>query len=985
MINLTKKCPLGDRSLSDDERIDWLLAELTIDEKLSMMASRMPDIDRLGIIGMGVGGEAAHGIEGRNDQNGLGEPDVTTSFPQPIGMSASWDTDLIRSAGEIAGTEGRVIYHRHPRGGLSRWAPTIDLERDPRWGRNEEAYGEDPVLSGEMSAAYIQGMQGDDPYYLRVAATLKHFYANNEEDGRIWKNSSIDPRNFYELYLEPFRRAIVKGKAQGTMAAYNRINGVPGMLNPQIDDILKKQFGLTHAVSDGGALELVMKYHRFFGSHAESIAAGLKAGVDAMSDRSDLVEEAAHEAYELGLITEEDLDRSIRNVMKTKLRLGIFDNEPANPYDQVTEEDLCSEHAQEVCRQLSRESVVLLKNDKETLPFAKETAKEGIAVIGPFADAWFQDWYGGTPHHKTTFSQGLRSVLGTDAKLTVVDGFDLVEIRCGDKGLRVNDDESISLSETPDRFYLERWGEGRVAFRCERTGAYLNTRFTEAPDGSFEGGICCDRKEAFDWFVTEIFHIADGGNGTVTITGRFDWTLSVNGDQVLMGLGLPFTRFTLKVIEDGMQKALKAARENKTVILALGSHPMIDAKECVDRTVISLPDAQQELLERVLEENTNTVLALFSNYCYTFAGMEKKLPGIIWSATGSQDMGLAMAECIFGDYAPAGRLNQTWYESLEGLRPIGDYDIIRGKRTYRYYDRTPLFAFGHGLTYISFEYTDLQVSVGNGSDEEIRICVDIENTGDKISDEVVQIYASAPDYRVPRPIRQLVAFRREKEILPGEKRTLLFEVPKEELRVYDVIRGDYVIPAGNYRIEAGRASDAICLDKTVYVQGDDVILRDLSKVIRADHFDDCAGVELVEGKMGFSAVTASRYDDAGKWIEDPGQRKAKIVFYDCSMPKDAKELLVFARSEWDSELAVTCDETVIGSFAGNTLFYDRYPVVPNDIKSVVEESQRDLVRRPIYTALTFPLDKMSDAEKEGSVTLSLDIRGDLEILYLKAK
>lgn len=182
-FQVNKNTPFWDASLTDQERIDWLLKEMTVEEKLGYLASSSPDLPRLGIPGVSVGGEAAHGVEGRNDQNGLGKPDVTTSFPQPIGMSASWDPELIRQAGEVTGTEARVVWHRHEGHGLSRWAPTVDLERDPRWGRNEEGYGEDPVLTGKMAGAYIRGMQGDDPKYLRCAATLKHFYGNNTEVG----------------------------------------------------------------------------------------------------------------------------------------------------------------------------------------------------------------------------------------------------------------------------------------------------------------------------------------------------------------------------------------------------------------------------------------------------------------------------------------------------------------------------------------------------------------------------------------------------------------------------------------------------------------------------------------------------------------------------------------------------------------------------------------------------------------------------------
>ena len=301
MEEKNRKNPFWNAKLTSEERLDWLLANMTLEEKITCMASTMPELPRFGIDMSYVGGEAAHGVEARNDQNGRNIPEPTTSFPQPIGMSASWDTEIIKKAGEVTGTEARVLWHRHPAGGLSRWAPTVDLERDPRWGRNEEGYGEDPVLTGAMAGAYIEGMQGDDPNYLRIAATLKHFYANNTERGRGWKNASIDPRNMYELYLEPFRRCIKEHGAEAVMTAYNKINGIPGMLNPQVKSILKKQYGLKHAVCDGGAMELVRNLHHYFGTHAQSLAASVKAGVDAMSDPMLVVEEAAREALEYGL------------------------------------------------------------------------------------------------------------------------------------------------------------------------------------------------------------------------------------------------------------------------------------------------------------------------------------------------------------------------------------------------------------------------------------------------------------------------------------------------------------------------------------------------------------------------------------------------------------------------------------------------------------------------------------------------------------
>lgn len=228
---------LWDSSLPMNERIEYLLREMTLEEKFSFLATSHPGLERLSIPEFSFGGEAAHGVEARNDATG--DAVETTSFSQPIGMSASWDTELIEQVGTVVGTEARALYNSRPGGGLSRWAPTVDMVRDPRWGRNEEGYGEEPLLNGKMASAYIRGLQGNDEKYLRMAATVKHFYANNVEDGRTWKSSSIDPRNKYEYYLEPFRRAVEEGKAEVMMTAYNEINGVPAILNHEVNEIVK--------------------------------------------------------------------------------------------------------------------------------------------------------------------------------------------------------------------------------------------------------------------------------------------------------------------------------------------------------------------------------------------------------------------------------------------------------------------------------------------------------------------------------------------------------------------------------------------------------------------------------------------------------------------------------------------------------------------------------------------------------------------------
>lgn len=331
--NTNRNNPLWDSEKTIEERLDYLVNALTLEEKFSCLGTGNPAIERLGIPAFFVGCEGAHGLQMRHDQSfDKGEPQPTTIFPNPVGMSASWDTELIRQAGEIVGTEARAVFEKEGRrGGLCLWAPTIDMERDPRWGRTEEAYGEDPYLTGKMASAYIQGMRGDGEH-IRCGATLKHFYANNVEDGRVWKSSSIDPRNKYEYYLEPFCRAVVEGGAEAMMTSYNEINGVPAILNHEVQKLAKEQWGIHHVVCDGGDMKQTVDCHHYFGSHTETIAEGLKAGIDCFTDDIDAVMEGAREAYELGMIDMNDIDRALKCHFSTLFRLGLFDEQEEKEY-----------------------------------------------------------------------------------------------------------------------------------------------------------------------------------------------------------------------------------------------------------------------------------------------------------------------------------------------------------------------------------------------------------------------------------------------------------------------------------------------------------------------------------------------------------------------------------------------------------------------------------------------------------------------------
>lgn len=996
-----KNTPFWDVSLPMEKRLDWLLSEMTMDEKLTCLASRVPDIERLGIPAMSVGGEAAHGVEARNDQNELGAPEVTTSFPQPVGMSATWDTELVRQAGTVTGTEARVLYHRHPDRGLCRWAPTVDLERDPRWGRTEEGYGEDPFLTGEMASAYIQGMQGDDPKYLRTAATLKHFYGNNTEEGRGWKNSSIDPRNKYELYLEPFRRAIEKGGAEAVMTAYNKINGIPGMLNTEVKSVLKEQYGLKHAVSDGGAMELVANFHHYCGLHAETIAAAVKAGVDAMSDNPAAVEAAAREACELNLLTEEDIDMALRNMFRTKLRLGVYDAEPCNPYDLVTEEDIDSEENRKICRQVSRESVVLLKNDNHMLPLDTKTLNGGsIALIGPAADSWYQDWYGGEAPYRTTLYEGIKKIAGEEKdsqapKTVCEDGLDRVILRCGGKGIAVSGDGALCLSENPDVFIKEDWGEGSFTFRCVRTGTYMNTRFYPGkvkPEDM--GRIAADAERTFDWFVMEIFHLEEQEGGSFILSNRFGspvmagedgsfWSMK-GGEEVGPTVGLDIAAgasaerttalseasFTIEVVESGVEKAVKLAKEKSTVVLALGCNAMINAKEEVDRSTIMLPPEQEKLMEAVYEANPHVVLVLFSNYPYAVGGAEKKLPAILWSATGSQDMGDVMAETIFGLNAPAGRLNMTWYKDDSQLPDIDDYDIIKGKRTYRYFDGEALYPFGYGLTYSEFVYSGLSVELADQKNLCVRFSV--KNAGSTVSDEVAQVYGTAPVSRVKKPLRQLLGFKRLRNVQPGECREVQISVPVEEFRFYDVTSRTLMVEEGLYTIYAGASSADDALKTKIAVPGRKTGTRDLRKKTPADHYDDYENIILAEGQFGFSAAA----------LCDP-EKEGVLYYRDCNWEEGMNELTLHLLSEKGGRVEVLINGGTAGSWQGDTRTYvDRpHPVMGPLMEK--EAQERIDSWKPVYADVKVKLKDCVQAGQSCTAELEIRLSGDIRFCYFQ--
>ncbi len=996
-----------------EKKLEKLISELTLDEKLHLLASGSGGVERLGIGDCRLGGEAAHGVEARNDQNHMGEPEITTSFPEPVGMCSSWDREAIKAAGGVVGKEARAIYNKRPWGGLSRWAPTVDLLRDPRWGRNEEGYSEDPVLAGAMASEYIRGIQGPDKEKLMAASTLKHFYANNTEIGRGWKNSTVSPRNKFELYLEPFRRCIEDGGAEGVMTAYNRINGVQGLFCEDVRDILKGEFGLTHAVSDGGAMELTAAFSHATAMDAETIARSVKAGVDAMSGWPEGVYKAAKEAYELGLLTEEDIDTAIKNVYRTKIRLGLFDDTKREAGELVSPE------AHAACKALTDSSLVLLKNNG-ILPL-KEGSLKDCVLIGPVGDKWFPDWYGGAAPEHVTLLDGLNEITekeGLSLGGTFVDGCDRIRLKCGNSYLKAAEEERVVLSDTPDTFVLEDWGEGSFTLRNVRTGKYMNTRLSGDPiigiataegasGNTIAGKVYADGERIFSWFDLEVFRI-EKGDTTVILRDRFGNRIYADKDGNLVSAGadyegLTLLTFEIETVRSGIEEAVAAASKAGTVILALGHSPMINAKEEVDRATIDFIPYQQKLFDEIYKVNPHTAVVLMSDYSFAINDINDRAEAILWSATGSQCMGRSIADALVGRVHPAGRLSQTWYRSDQDIPDIDDYDIIGTGRTYRYFEGKVLYPFGYGLTYTKFKYSDLKVTIGRGAavakadaavrrfgqpsgvydeirrdDRTLEIELAVTNTGDTVSDEVAEIYAKAPKGRVKRPLKQLIGFERVKDITPGEVRKVSFSIPVRELCYYDVISEKLVVAGGRYEILAGPSSEDIQASFAIEIEGGREGLRDLSGKVKADHFDKAEGIQIVEGLYGYSAVAAA----GNNVCELERDGRFSVTYGNCDIKDEAHTLRLHAFAPQDATLRISVDGRRAAELTLNTKDYEKNPSEARNHmpRAVVDEAGRKESWPLLWANVRIPLDlkDLPAAESGKGHTITIEAEGPVK-------
>ena len=864
---MDRNTPLYDPRLSDEERAKYLVSQMTIEEKFSCFGLGIRN-ERLGIQASTCGGEGAHGVQARGGQWEGHPPTPTTSFTQPIGMAATFDRELIRKAGDVMGKESRAFANAVSKGGHARLCPTVDLCRDPRWGRNEEGYGEDPYLTGKMASAYIRGMQDEHNYdgtpvkegergnRIRTGAVLKHFYANNQEYRRGFDNFDISDKVKYDYELEPYRYCAQEGHAEGVMTSYNEINHLPAMLNHEVQDLLKDRWGLHYAMTDGGDFMQTVLFHHYYETHAETLAEGVKAGVDAMLDNPFEVTKAAKEAYERGLITEEELDKSILCTVTELIRQGVFD--PEDPYAELDMADVGTDEAKRISLEMSKASNVLLKNENGFLPFKKD---DDIALIGHIADSWYMDWYGGQPLYKVTLKAGLEKK--THRPIPYDSGLNLVRFKAGDKYLGASRQPGPwgLMGPEPVELVLTDRAEDAVTFEQINWGCGSN--FLYAPafrrylTAGGDGTISLSSRDPFAWNVYDSFTIGTAGavrtpaprnancvelteywndeEGGVKLYCFGNRNVYVDGGKLKTdplvrrkpdsntkeganqfedwaGSERDADTLTVEIVSNGIERAKALAKKAKKVIVAVGCNPVVNAKEEIDRSTIAMIPLQEKLVEAVYGANPNTAVVLLANYPYAINWMQENVPAILTNTTGSQDMGNGLAAAIFGEANPAGRLPMTWYKGDEDLPPLEDYDLINRPRTYRYFDQPVLYPFGYGLSYTKFGYSALKVEKdGDG----LKASVWVTNLGEVPGDEVAQLYIRrVSESGTVHPLRRLIGFERLHGLEPGECREAVFTVNPCDLEIYMESEGKKIIEPGRYEVYAG----GNCLDERMTME-----------------------------------------------------------------------------------------------------------------------------------------------------------------------
>jgi beta-glucosidase len=677
-------------ALPAEQRAADLVSKMSLEEKVSQMVYDAPAINRLGVPAHNWWNECLHGVA---------RAGIATVFPQAIGLAAAWNVDLLGRIAQAISDEARAKHHdaarRGNRGqyfGLTYWSPNINILRDPRWGRGQETYGEDPYLTARLGVTFTRGLQGDDPRYLKLAATPKHYAVHSgPEADRHHFDAVASQRDMRMTYLPAFEACVREAKAESIMGAYNRVNGEPACASQTLlQKILREEWGFEgYVVSDCGAIKDIYAHHRVVKTAAEAAALAVRNGCDLNCGET---YPALVRAVQQGLISEAEIDRAVTRLFTARFKLGMFDPDEMVPYAQIPIEINDAPIHRTLARQAALEAMVLLKNNGGLLPLSRSLKK--LAVIGPNADdaVVLLGNYHGTPSSSVTPLQGILEAVSPQTEVLYARG-------------------------------------------CDVNGSN-RSGFSEA----------------------------------LAVARQADLVIFVGGlSQLVEG-------------EEGQREGVTGGRSRG------------------DRKRIELPGRQEELLKALHAEGKPLVLVLLNGSPVSIPWAQEHVPAILEAWYPGEEGGTAVAQVLFGDYNPAGRLPVTVYRSTEELPTFEDYDM-QG-RTYRYYRGDPLYPFGYGLSYTSFAYANLTLSREVLSPREtLSVQVEVTNTGERSGDEVVQLYVSDLESSYPAPIRQLHAFTRV-HLTPGETQQVSFDLDPRQLYLIDDA-GNKVVEPGLFELSVG--------------------------------------------------------------------------------------------------------------------------------------------------------------------------------------
>ncbi|HKU75593.1 MAG TPA: glycoside hydrolase family 3 C-terminal domain-containing protein [Pyrinomonadaceae bacterium] len=823
--------------LPAQQRAEDLVRRMTVEEKVTQLVNQSRAIPRLNVPDYDWWSEASHGVATQG----------TTEFPNPVGLAATFDVDAIHRMGVVIGTEGRIKHVQGMRDGhsdifegLDFWAPNINIFRDPRWGRGQETFGEDPFLTARMGVAFVRGMQGDDPKYYRVISTPKHFAVHSgPEPSRHKDDIKVSKHDQLDTYLPAFRATVIEGKAGSVMCAYNSINGQPACVNEfLLQDQLRKKWNFQgYVVSDCEAVINIFRDHRFTKTQAEASALALQRGMDnECIDFSKVNDDHDYkpylDAYRQGILKESEIDRALIRLFTARMKLGMFDPPELVPYANIDPKKLDSAEHRAMARDIANKSMVLLKNDG-TLPLKKGPTR--IAVVGPLADQtrYLLGNYTGTPTHTVSVLEGLKAEF-PEAQIKFVPGTQFLR----KDGVAVPSSVFTTAEGQPgltQEFATGQMFGGKPTVLATRTVSMVDVKAADIPAEAankspllvqwngfltptetgefriglrFQGGfasVSVDGKQvAQGW---------GGGNEVESKVGRVHLeqgkkvAIKVNhaiGNGELKLAQLIWSRYDPKPSMD----AIEAAKNSDVVIAVLGITHELEGEEMPvdeegfkggDRTSLDLPRPEQELLEAVSATGKPVVLVLANGSALSVNWAKQHVNAILESWYAGEEGGAAIAETLSGKNNPAGRLPVTFYTGVDQLPPFEDYSM--NARTYRYFKGTPLFPFGYGLSYTTFSYSDLKLpKTPIKAGDPLIMEVTVTNTGKRDGDEVAQVYLSFPNV-AGAPRRALRAFKRI-HLKPGEAQKLRFELNERDLSMVSEA-GEVIIAEGQYSVSAG--------------------------------------------------------------------------------------------------------------------------------------------------------------------------------------